>query len=162
MRIIVDGDSCSKLSKINELATQMNVPVHIFCDYNHQISGGYAYIHEVECCKNSADFSIINFLQPNDIVITNDIGLATMVLAKNCSCMSNWGIIYTDHNIMSYCAHRHVVEYERRKRHRNTVKGENFGLSKGKHRSFKASLFYLIQTAKQKEDYCEQKRFVAH
>ncbi|HAX74084.1 MAG TPA: hypothetical protein DCY20_11215, partial [Firmicutes bacterium] len=59
---------------------------------------------------DSVDFKLVNLVKPNDIVITQDYGLAAMVLSKNAYVINQNGMIYSHHNIDELLHSRHMVK----------------------------------------------------
>ena len=62
------------------------------------------YVDEV---FNSVDIVIANFVNKNDIVITQDYGLATLVIDK-CKVLNYRGLIYDKNNIDFLLENRHT------------------------------------------------------
>lgn len=121
--ILIDGDACKFISLTEEFAKKHNIPCHIFCDTHHSIKSDYSEIHIVDKGRDATDFAIINKCKVNDIVITNDSGLAAMVLAKNGIAINTRGFEYTKNNIMSYLTSRHIRKNSSRKNNTYQVKG---------------------------------------
>lgn len=63
---------------------------------------------------DSADFAIIEALQPRDIVVTQDIGLAAMVLGRSASAIGVRGRVYSLATIDLDMEIRHVEKKIRR------------------------------------------------
>ena len=100
MRIIIDGDSCSTLAIIAKVATEKQIPIMVYCDYNHNIDAlGYATINYNDSGTNQTDYVIFSELRKDDILITNDVGLAGIALLKCGSVITNEGKIYNDCNV---------------------------------------------------------------
>lgn len=127
MKILIDGDSCCVISSTEKIARQYDIPCHIYCDTKHALDSSYSEIHIVSSGKDSADFAIVNKCDRNDIVITNDGGLAAMVLAKNGFALNSSGVEYTKTNILSYLNKRYVRSSEQRRTRRDKVKGSLYG-----------------------------------
>ena len=53
------------------------------------------------------DFSLVNRVQPGDIVITQDYGLASMCLARRARVLNQNGLEYTTQNIDGLLSRRH-------------------------------------------------------
>lgn len=98
-KILVDADACSVRDVIKDVAMKYKIPVHLYCDYSHEIEDKYCQIHKVDVGKNSADLAIVNACAPGDIVVTEDIGLAAIALAKKADVVNHTGFRYTDCNI---------------------------------------------------------------
>lgn len=104
MKILIDGDSCCVMSLTEYIAHKHNIECHIYSDTSRTIEPEYdnVQIHTVEKGPNSVDFIITNHCNENDIVITNDVGLATLILSKKGIAISPYGVEFTNDNIMSY------------------------------------------------------------
>lgn len=122
MKILIDGDSCARKSTIIKIAQKKGIPVDIYCDVNHLIEDDYATVYIVDQGYNSADMRIANATCKNDIVITNDIGLATIVLARNGIPMNNYGTVFNKYNINKYLNQAYIHKTVRRKSKRNSVR----------------------------------------
>ena len=82
MRILVDGDACPVKSIIIEIAKKYHIEVIIFASTDHYININYAKIIKVAPGRDSVDLVLINSSKENDIIITNDYGLASLALSK--------------------------------------------------------------------------------
>ncbi len=54
----------------------------MFCDINHVINSNYSIIKYVDHGFQSVDMALINETRENDIIITQDFGVAAMALGK--------------------------------------------------------------------------------
>lgn len=99
MRVLIDGDNCSKQQFIEKLARERRIPVVIYCTIDHQLSSNYATIKMNDGGTNRTDNLIYQDCQYNDIIITNDIGLASLCLLKVDSVITNYGKLLTKTNI---------------------------------------------------------------
>jgi len=106
MRIIIDGDSCSGIDLISEISLNYNIKVYLFCDVNHLINKPNIEVIQVDEGYQNVDMHIANFVENGDIVITNDYGLATLVLSK-CKVLTSRGMIFTKENIDFLLENRH-------------------------------------------------------
>ncbi len=95
-KIIVDADACPVKEEIKSLAQTFHLEVIYVASYNH-FGANRADEHwvYVDTEKEAADLRIVNLSKKGDIVITQDIGLASMLLSK-CTVFSNRGEIYQD------------------------------------------------------------------
>lgn len=59
--------------------------------------------------------------QPGDIVITQDYGLASMLLSKGCIVLHHAGYEYTKDNINQLITSRHLAALERKKSGRVSI-----------------------------------------
>lgn len=127
MKILIDGDSCSAIKTVEDIAREYDVPCHIYCNTSAVVDSNYSQLHIVEKGPDSADFAIVNNCETNDIVITNDSGLAAMVLSKRGQPMTARGMLYTNNNIMAFLNTRYTNSNARRKSNRKQVHGSLYG-----------------------------------
>lgn len=69
---------------------------------------------DVSCGADSADFAIIERLLPGDVVVTQDIGLASMVLGRSATAIGVRGHIYRKETIDMQLFIRHEEKKVRR------------------------------------------------
>ena len=108
MKIIIDADACPVVDIALEMATEREIPVTIVCDNAHYIVRENAQTVVVDKGADSADIKIANTAARGDIVITQDYGLAALVLAKGCKALNQNGLIYTNENIENLLYSRFV------------------------------------------------------
>ena len=108
MRIIVDADGCPGKNLIEKAAVDNSIELIMYCDINHVLSSDYASIRYVDSGFQSVDMKVANEAKSKDIVITQDFGVAAMVLAKGAYAMGPKGHIYDDDNIDKLLFERHM------------------------------------------------------
>jgi len=108
MRIIIDADACPSIPKIEDIAKEYCLECLIFCDYNHHITSDFSTVNIIGSGYQSVDMAIINEVKKDDIVITQDYGLATLVLSKEGYAINPNGMIYNSSNIDYLMNIRHV------------------------------------------------------
>lgn len=108
MKIIIDGDACPSIPLIESLAQKYNVDIVIFCDINHYIRSDYSEVRIVDSGFQSVDMYVVNTATKDDIVITQDYGVAALCLCKNSSVISPSGKKYTNNNIDRMLEERHL------------------------------------------------------
>ena len=123
MKILIDGDSCNVIPCTERIASTKNIMCHIYCDVKHFMKSDYSEIHVTDSRKDAADFAILNKCNKNDIVITNDSGLAAMVLSKRAYVINSHGFEYTKHNIDAYLNSRYLRSFAARKTNKQQIKG---------------------------------------
>jgi len=123
MRILIDGDSCSRLNTTEQIAKKYKLECHIYCDTKRIIESDYSKVHIVDFGHDSTDFALANNCKCGDIVITNDSGLAALVLSRNAFALNCHGKEYTKNNIMTYLNSRHIRKNVSRKSNRKQVRG---------------------------------------
>jgi uncharacterized protein YaiI (UPF0178 family) len=91
MKILIDGDACPKsaLRICMSIGHQYDVPVWTVASFDHAIESDHHLV--VGTDPQEADFKIINLTQPGDVVITQDWGLAAVVLGKEARSLSPSG-----------------------------------------------------------------------
>ncbi|MEG2322251.1 MAG: DUF188 domain-containing protein [Bacilli bacterium] len=98
MRIVIDGDAMPSIDLIENVAKKYGLECFIFCDFTHNINSNYSKITVLSQGYQNVDMKILEFIKANDIVITNDYGLASLCL-NTCFAMDSKGLRYTNSNI---------------------------------------------------------------
>ena len=114
MRIIVDADACPGRDLIEKAAKENNIEVIMMCDYNHVLKSDYSSIRYIESGFQSVDMAVANECKTGDIVVSQDYGVAAMVLGKKAFAISPKGYIYDDENIDRLLYERHISQKVRR------------------------------------------------
>ena len=70
----------------------------------------------VETGRDSVDFAIVKECKAEDIVVTQDVGLAAMVLPKVKAVLNTYGWFYTNRNIDKLLNSRHLSSVQRQRR----------------------------------------------
>ena len=114
MRIIVDADACPGKSFIEKAARENDIEVIMFCDLNHVINSDYSSIKYIDSGFQKVDMAVANECRENDIVITQDFGVAAMALGKKAFAIGTKGHIYDNNNIDKLLFERHLSSKIRR------------------------------------------------
>lgn len=114
MAIIVDGDGCAGRNIIEEVAKAYNVPLKIYCDIHHVINSDYGEVIVMDSGFQAVDMKIATEAKKGDIVVTQDYGVAAMVLGKKSYAISPSGYIFSDNNIDKLLFERHISAKVRR------------------------------------------------
>lgn len=114
MTLYIDADGCPVVDIALHIAKQHRVEAVILCDTSHEISRPGARTITVSKGADSVDFALVNLLQPGDLAITQDYGLAAMCLARRAAVLSQNGLEYTAQNIDSLLLQRHASKKTRR------------------------------------------------
>lgn len=123
MKILVDADACPVVPIIIRVAKELNIPVTLFCDTNHIIQSDYAQIRIIGAGADAVDFALINACSAGDVVVTQDYGLAAMVLSKQAYAIHQSGRWYTAENIDTLLAERHIAKKARMSKAKHHLKG---------------------------------------
>ena len=108
MRILIDGDGCPVVDLTIKISRKFNIEVIIMCDTSHIFNKDGAKTMVFSKGADSVDFALINLLKKDDIVITQDYGLAAMAINKASYVINQNGMIYSNENIDELLYSRHV------------------------------------------------------
>lgn len=114
MIIYVDGDSCPVIPIIKDICNKRDINYMVISDYNHNLKVPEENRFIVDCEKDEADLYIANRIESGDFLITNDMGLASMVLGKKVTVLNFSGDSINLNNIDVFLFQRHVASRERR------------------------------------------------
>ena len=114
MQVLVDADACPVKQIIVRLAKQRGMPVTMLIDTSHEINDGYSTVITVDKQADSVDFALMGLLTRDDIVVTQDFGVAAMTLAKGARAVNQNGLVFTNENIDKLLMERHIGAKVRR------------------------------------------------
>ena len=110
MRILVDADGCPVVASTIALAKAHKTECLLLCDTSHVFERSGAKTLTFSKGADSVDFALVNLIQPSDIVVTQDYGLAAMCLARNAVVLNQDGMEYTPDNIDALLLQRHTAK----------------------------------------------------
>lgn len=116
MVIFVDADGCPVVDIAIKVAKEYNIKIVVVKNYSIWLEDAYAEIVSVDVSRDSADYYIANRIEKDDILITQDYGLAAMGLTKGAYCINQNGLWITDDNIGLLLDRRHINATLRRKK----------------------------------------------
>lgn len=119
MYIRIDGDACPGIRLIETIATKHNIKMKIYADFTHNIKSDYAEVMLIDKGSQTVDMKIIGETSENDIIITQDFGLASIVLSKKAHAIGPKGLVYTNDNIDRLLTER-FINAKLRKANKNT------------------------------------------
>ncbi len=108
MRVLVDGDASPVKDECINVCKKYGIHCIIYMDYAHEYNSDYAEVIFCDKGKDSVDLKISNDCNKNDIVITQDYGLATLVLTKGGIVIHNNGYIINSFNIDTLLEQRYI------------------------------------------------------
>lgn len=108
MKIIIDADACPVTNIALKIAKERNIPCTIVCDNAHYIVRDTAETIVVDKGADSADLKIANIVSRGDIVVTQDYGLAALILGKGGKAINQNGLIFNNDNIENLLYSRFV------------------------------------------------------
>jgi uncharacterized protein YaiI (UPF0178 family) len=114
MKILVDADACPKsvLHLCMNLGRKHSIPVWTVASFRHSIDSDQHVV--VGDDPQEADIKIINMTEQGDVVVTQDWGLAAMVLGKGARCLSPGGREFRSDRIEFLLEEREVKSKLRR------------------------------------------------
>ncbi|MDP0506843.1 MAG: YaiI/YqxD family protein [Fusobacterium sp. JB019] len=145
MKILIDADACPVVDLTIELAIHYKIETILYCDKNHVLEKKNAKTIYINPGDDAVDFALLRDTKENDIVVTQDFGLASMILAKKARCINQNGLIYNKFNIDSLLFSRHMSQKMRNNGKR--TKGPKKREEKD-NLNFKTSLTSLIESYK--------------
>ncbi|MBC1805579.1 YaiI/YqxD family protein [Listeria cossartiae subsp. cayugensis] len=117
-QILVDADACPVKAEIKQVAKEFQLEVTFVASFNHYSvnTNGEKWIF-VDTGKESADMRMMNLAKKGDIIVTQDIGLASILLAKGTFVFSNRGELYREEemSLMLDIRYRHAKERQQGK-----------------------------------------------
>jgi len=90
------------------------VGVTMLIDTSHELHDGYSKIITVDKQADSVDYALMGLLSREDIVVTQDYGLAAMVIGKGAKAVNQNGLVFTDANMDRLLMERHIGQKTRR------------------------------------------------
>ena len=110
MKILIDADGCPVVDLTISIAKAFKLEVQIFCDTSHIIEKEGASTQVISKGNDAVDFVLVNKVAKGDIVITQDYGLAAMVLSKQGHAVSQNGLVFHQDNIDQLLFTRHMAK----------------------------------------------------
>ncbi len=109
MRIIIDGDACPQRVKeiCEEAAREFGIELIIVVDIDHYIVSDYQ-VFVVEQGRESVDYKIVQIFKEDDILVTQDYGLSSLVLGKASAVIHTAGFFINKNNIDSLLQSRYI------------------------------------------------------
>lgn len=109
MRIIIDGDACPQQVKeiCERAAREYNVGLIIVVDIDHYIVSDFTIL-VVEQGSDSVDYKIVQIFENDDILVTQDYGLSSLVLVKAAAVIHTAGFFINKNNIDSLLESRYI------------------------------------------------------
>lgn len=94
MKLIIDADACPRgaLEICRLAAREHGIELWTVSSFNHNITG--ANHTTVGNSPEEVDFKIANMVSPGDLVVTQDMGLAALVLARGAAALNTIGREY--------------------------------------------------------------------
>ena len=99
MKLIVDADACPRavLQICLRVARDYAIPVWTVASFNHNIESDHHVV--VGNASQEADIRVMNLAQVGDVAVTQDWGLAAMLLGKGVKCLNPDGREFSTNSI---------------------------------------------------------------
>ena len=123
MKILVDADACPVVPIVEHMAEKYGIPVILLCDTNHVLQSEYSEVKVIGVGADSVDFALVGLCQKGDLVVTQDYGVAAMILGKGAYGIHQSGKWYTDENIDRMLMERHISKKMRRSKSKHYLRG---------------------------------------
>lgn len=152
MKLIIDADASPVQQEVIDVAAIYDLPVIIvksYSHFSHESLPANVTVKYVDKGAEMADYKIIALAEKGDIIITQDYGLASVVLGKGCFVLHHKGFQYTAKNIDQLLASRHASAMARRAGQR--TKGPK-PFTKENRDKFSTTLQRLLQQLIDKKD----------
>lgn len=121
--VLVDADACPVVKQVERIAKKYDITVVLLCDTNHILKSDYSKIKIIGAGADAVDLALVNLCQNGDIAVTQDYGVAALVLGKGAYCIHQSGKIFTDDNIGGLLMDRHLAKKARMSHSKNHIKG---------------------------------------
>jgi uncharacterized protein YaiI (UPF0178 family) len=145
MQILVDADACPVKDEVMEQAAAYSIRAIFFSSLAHSLARlEGAEIVRVDKEAESVDLAIANATRRGDIVVTQDYGLASIVLGRGAHAISPRGRLFSAKNIDALLFERHIGKKIRRAG--GKTKGPR-AFSRIDRECFRAHLDQLIRTS---------------
>ncbi len=114
MQILVDADACPVKDIIIRVAKEKNINVIMVMDTSHTWRFEGVTIVTVDKSRDGVDIALINMTAKNDVVVTQDYGVAALALGKGAKALNQNGLIFTSKNMDRLLFERHLGQKVRR------------------------------------------------
>ncbi|MFC0558053.1 YaiI/YqxD family protein [Halalkalibacter alkalisediminis] len=113
--VFVDADACPVKKEIVEVCEQVQVNMVFVSSYSHTLTlPSTASVVTVDNEKEAVDLYLMNKARKNDICVTQDHALASILLSKGVSVISPRGLVYQEDKISQMLDARYLSQKQRR------------------------------------------------
>ena len=119
MTIFVDADACPVIlrEELQLIAADIShIHVYFVASYQHQLNHLRENVFHVkgDDYREATDLYIVNHVKAGDVVVTQDIGLASLLLLKKAHVLSHTGYLFRNETIEGKLFFRHLHAKQRR------------------------------------------------
>ncbi len=106
--IIIDADATPNITALVACARRYQHPVTLVANHHHDHHYDDVLLVRADDTHDAVDYKITALTTAQDCVITQDYGLAALVLAKGATVIHPKGYFYTDKNMDALLAQRQL------------------------------------------------------
>src|SRR5699024_11383710 len=124
LKFIVDTEPSPVRNASIQVYHAFQLAVFIIKSYDHYSTEqlrAHVETFYVDKGADMADFEVVRRADKGDVIVTQDYGLASLLLGKGCHVMHHRGFLYTKHNIDRLLANRLYSQTARRAGERTEV-----------------------------------------
>lgn len=117
MKILIDADASPVKQEVISLASVYGLEVVLvssIAHFSNETHPDFVKVVYVEKGADQADFKIVQLAKKGDVIVTQDYGLASLLLPKGCHVMHHKGRLYTADNIDQLLQSRHLSAMQRK------------------------------------------------
>ena len=115
LRVLVDADACPVRAEIAHAARKFGAEALYFANTAQLFDAGPSgRVVEVGDGRDSADFAMVTECREGDIAVTDDLGLASMLLPKGAAVLSSRGRQFSADEMPLLLGQRHAAKKARR------------------------------------------------
>ena len=117
MKVIIDADTCPVKDIVKKETKDKNIEVVLVSSLSHfssrELDSHVSAVY-VDAGPDAADYRIIQLAEAGDIIVTQDYGLASLLLPKGCIVLHHAGFEYNKMNMDYMLETRHMSSVIRR------------------------------------------------
>lgn len=146
MKILIDADGTNRTALTTKIAKKFKIPLKLYCDSSRILHSDYAEIVYSDVRPEATDITLLNQCQKDDIVITQDIGLASIALAKGAKVLHCSGRILNNKQIDMELMYRGIKQHmKKHTKHMSQVRKVHLNQNQKVHYNFGQNLTKLIK-----------------
>lgn len=117
MKVIIDADACPVKDIVIKETKDENIEVVLVSSLSHFSSrelDSHVRAIYVDAGPDAADYKIVQLAEAGDVIVTQDYGLASLLLPKGCTVLHHTGFEYNKMNMDYLLETRHMSSVIRR------------------------------------------------
>lgn len=117
MKVIIDADACPVKDIVTKETREKTIDVVLVSSLSHFSSrelDSHVKAVYVDAGPDAADYKIVQLAEAGDIIVTQDYGLASLLLPKGCTVLHHTGFEYNKMNMDHMLETRHMSSVIRR------------------------------------------------